>query len=234
MISIIIPVYNQAEKIISTLESIENQDFSDYEVIIINDGSTDSIDEAFTNFIKNSKKQNRYLFINQENKGAPAARNRGFRESSGEYLFFCDADIILKPKALSVLYEALEKNQAAAYAYSSFYWGKKLFRVGEVDAERLKKAPCIHTMSLIRLADFPDGGWDENIKKLQDWDLYLTILLKKFKLGVFVNQALFNVSPGGHISSWLPAFAYKLLPFLPKVKRYKEAVRIIKNKHGLL
>lgn len=233
MISIIIPVYNQADKIVAALESIEKQSFSDYELIIVNDGSTDNLDEVFTNFIRNSKRQNHYLFLNQENKGAPAARNRGFRESSGEYLFFCDADIILKPNALESLYGALEAHKDAAYAYSSFYWGKKFFKVGPVDAERLKQSPCIHTMSLIRLNDFPDGGWDESVKKLQDWDLYLTILLKKSKLGVFVDQALFNVSPGGHISSWLPAFAYKLLPFLPTVKKYKKAVAIIKNKHGL-
>lgn len=233
MISIIIPVYNQADKIVATLESIEKQSFSDYEIIIVNDGSTDNLDEVFTNFIKNSKRQNHYLFINQENKGAPAARNRGFKESSGEYLFFCDADAVLKAEALASLYQALSASQGAAYAYSSFYWGRKLFKVGLVDAEKLKKSPCIHTMSLIHLNDFPDGGWDESIKKLQDWDLYLTILLKKGKLGVFVNQTLFKVSPGGHISSWLPAFTYRLLPFLPLVKEYKKAVAIIKNKHGL-
>ena len=78
MVSIIIPVYNQADKITKTLKSIENQSFRDYEVIVVNDGSNDGVAEVFGSFVKNSKDENNYLFINQENKGAPAARNRGF------------------------------------------------------------------------------------------------------------------------------------------------------------
>lgn len=233
MISIIIPVYNQADKITKTLKSIEKQSFRDYEVIIVNDGSSDGLDEVFGNFIKNSSDKNNYLFINQENKGAPAARNRGFKEANGEFLFFCDADAVLQPDALEILSQVLEANPEAAYAYSSFYWGRKLFRVGKVNGKRLKVAPCIHTMSLIRLRDFPDSGWDEGIKRLQDWDLWLSIFMTKGRLGVFVDKALFTVSPGGTISSWLPSLAYKLLPFLPKVKKYNEALEIVKKKHGI-
>ena len=234
MISIIIPVYNQADKITETLKSIRAQTFRDYEVIIVNDGSNDGLDEVFGNFVKNSKDENNYLFINQENKGAPAARNRGFKEASGEFLFFCDADAVLKPEALEILFKTLLAHPETAYAYSSFYWGKKLFKIGQVDEGRLKSGPCIHTMSLIRLNDFPDGGWDESIKKLQDWDLWLNIFMTKGRLGVFVDKPLFTVSPGGTISSWLPSFAYKLFPFLPKVKKYKAAVKIVKEKHGIL
>ncbi|NCT55145.1 glycosyltransferase family 2 protein [Candidatus Falkowbacteria bacterium] len=234
MVSIIIPVYNQADKITKTLKSIENQSFRDYEVIVVNDGSNDGVAEVFGSFVKNSKDENNYLFINQENKGAPAARNRGFKEARGEFLFFCDADAVLKPEALELLFRALEDNFEAAYAYSSFYWGKKLFKTGLVDEKKLKAGPCIHTMSLVRLRDFPDGGWDESIKKLQDWDLWLSIFMTKGRLGVFVDKVLFTVSPGGTISSWLPSFAYKLFPFLPKVKKYQEALKIIKEKHGIL
>lgn len=233
MISIIIPVYNQAEKITATLKSIEAQTFRDYEVIIVNDGSKDNLDEVFSNFLKTTKLENNYLFLNQENKGAPSARNRGFREASGEYLFFCDADAVLKPDALELLYNTLVANPESAYAYSSFFWGRKLFKVGVVNEEKLKKTPCIHTMALIRLRDFPSTAWDESIKKLQDWDLWLSILKERGRLGVFVNKPLFTVSPGGTISSWLPSFAYKLFPFLPRVKKYKEALRIVKEKHGI-
>lgn len=233
MISIIIPVYNQADKISDTLRSIESQTFRDFEVIIINDGSKDNIDEVVGQFTKNNSSEISYLFINQENKGAPAARNRGFKESSGEFLFFCDADATLVPDALDLMYKALEQNQEAAYAYSSFYWGKKLFKVGNIDAEKLKKAPCIHTMSLVRQRDFPMSGWDESIKKFQDWDLWLTIFKAKGKLGVFINKALFSVSPGGSMSSWLPSFAYKYFPFLPAVKSYNNALTIVKEKHEI-
>jgi hypothetical protein len=104
--------------------------------------------------------------------------------------------------------------------------------VGEFNAEKLKTAPYIHTMGLIRRSDFPAAGWDINIKKLQDWDLWLTMLEQGHE-GLWVNQILFTIAPGGIISSWLPASAYLLFPFLPTVKKYKRAVQIVKHKHGL-
>ncbi|MFA5000255.1 MAG: glycosyltransferase family A protein [Patescibacteria group bacterium] len=232
MISIIIPVYNQAKKLIKTLSSIARQTYTDYEVIIINDGSHDGVEAIFTAYYKKLETNNNYLFLNQENKGAPAARNRGFKEAKGEYLFFCDADAILKPGALEMMLGVLINNPTLSYVYSSFYWGRKLFKVGEFSPEKLKAAPCIHTMSLIRRTDFPTAGWDEKIKKLQDWDLWLT-MLEQGKVGFWIPQALFTVSPGGTISSWLPSFAYKYLPFLPAVKKYQRAVKIVKDKHGL-
>lgn len=233
MISLIIPIYNQADKLEACLKSIEQQSFRAYEVIIVNDGSNDGVEDIFANFIKENKITNNYLFINQLNQGAPAARNRGLKEAGGDYLFFCDADAILKPEALETLLKSLEAKVEAAYSYSSFYWGKKFFKVGPVDEQRLKKAPAIHTMALIRVADFPAQAWDESLKRFQDWDMWLAIYFERNKLGVFVDQALFSVSTGGTISAWLPSFAYKLLPFLPRVKKYQQGIKIIKNKYDL-
>ena len=232
MISIIIPVYNQAEKLIKTLDCINKQSYQDYEVIIINDGSSDNVEAIAAEYLKKLETPDHYLFLNQTNHGAPAARNHGFRESKGDYLLFCDADATLHPQALEYMLAYLESNPSASYAYSSFLWGKKLFKLTNFDPEKLKRQPYIHTMSLIRRADYPVNGWDESIKKFQDWDLWLT-MLEAGKIGVFVPEVLFTVSPGGTISSWLPSFAYKLFPFLPAVKKYKTAMKIIKDKHGL-
>lgn len=232
MISIIIPVYNQADRITKTLDSINKQSYRDYEVIIVNDGSSDNVDNVCAEYLKKIESPNHYLFLNQTNQGAPAARNHGFRESKGEYLLFCDADAVLHPQALEYMLSYLEANKNASYAFSSFLWGKKLFKLTDFDPEKLKRQPYIHTMSLIKRSDYPAGGWDENIKKFQDWDLWLT-MLEAGKVGVFVPQVLFTVAPGGTISSWLPSFAYKLFPFLPAVKKYNGAMKIIKNKHGL-
>lgn len=232
MISIIIPVYNQAEKLAKTLASIGQQTLKDYEVIIVNDGSLDDPESVFISSLKTLDEKNRYLFLNQTNQGAPAARNRGAKEAQGDYLFFCDADAVLHPQALETLLAYLETNPTYSYAYSSFYWGKKLFKLGEFDPEKLRRLPYIHTMSLIRKSDYPVTGWDEGLKKFQDWDLWLT-MLEQGKVGLFVPQVLFTVSPGGTISSWLPSFSYRLLPFLPAVKKYKQALKIVKDKHGL-
>ncbi|MDD3710993.1 MAG: glycosyltransferase family A protein [Patescibacteria group bacterium] len=233
MISIIIPVYNGAKTLVATISSIEKQTWRDFEVIIVNDGSCDETVSVFENFSKSNELINNYHFINQENKGAPSARNRGLEEASGDFLFFCDADAVLKEDALEKMMQTLEANPSASYVYSSFYWGSKLFKLWPFDPERLKKMPYIHTMALIRREDFPSCGWDESIKKLQDWDLWLT-MLEQGHSGVFIDEILFKVKPGGKISSWLPAFAYKTFSFLPKVKKYKQALKIVKEKHNLL
>lgn len=234
MISIIIPVYNQAEKIVKTFESILKQTHKDIEVIVVNDGSKDGVEKIAEKYSQNfSQADIAFKYFHQENKGAPAARNKGWRQSKGEYLFFSDADAILDPNALQILLDGLNKNPEASFAYPSFYWGKKLFKGCEYSAEKLRQTPYIHTMSLIRRADFPATGWDESIKKFQDWDLWLTMSEQGHK-GIFVDQILFSVLPGGTISNWLPSFAYKYFPWLPQVKRYDNAMKVIKEKHRLV
>ena len=233
MISIVIPVYNQADKISRTLDSILNQSYQNFEVLIVNDGSTDDVAAVVAAQKKKFDQRGiRYEFINQANQGAPAARNAGWRLAKGEYLFFCDADAQLRSNCLELLLKGLSDNPRASYAYPSFFWGRKLFKLESFSAERLRQAPFIHTMALIRAQDFPAAGWDESIKKLQDWDLWLTMLAQN-KTGVYVDEILFEISPGGHISNWLPSIAYKILPFLPQVKKYKQAVVRVKSKHGI-
>lgn len=232
MISVIIPLYNGEQTIKDTLISLEKQSFQDFEVIIVNDGSTDNSERIVAEFLKKSGGKRSYFVFNQKNKGAPAARNRGFEKSRGEFLLFCDADAVLVPEALEIMMTELLKSPEASYVYSSFNWGKKLFKLEEFSPERLRKSPYIHSMSLIRRVDFPSSGWDESIRKFQDWDLWLTMLAED-KIGKWIPRVLFTVKPGGTISSWLPAFAYKLLPFLKTVKNYKQAMFIIKEKHNL-
>lgn len=232
MISVIIPLYNRSKTIVSTLESLANQTHQDFEVIIVNDGSTDNSEALVAAYLKKHEGERSYLFINQHNQGAPAARNNGFKRSRGDLILFCDADAILLPEALAVMSAALTLNPGASYAYSSFNWGKKLFKLDEFNPEKLKKMPYIHSMSLIRRSDFPSQGWDITIKKFQDWDLWLT-MLEQGKIGVWIPRVLFKVIPGGTISSWLPSFSYRFLPFLPAVRKYKQAMAVIKAKHGL-
>lgn len=230
MISIIIPIYNQADKLFECLESILKQTYKDYEVIVINDGSTDSLKDIIYKF--SAKFNNGFIFLEQDNKGAPSARNLGFRKSRGDYLFFCDADAIIYSEALKIMFNKLQENIDASYVYSSFLWGNKIFKLWPFSEEKLRNMPYIHTMSLIRKEHFPKNGWDESLKKLQDWDLWLT-MLKDGHIGVWIDKVLFKIKTGGVISSWLPSFIYKFFPFLPIVKKYNKAVEIIKKKHDL-
>ncbi|MBU2456405.1 glycosyltransferase family 2 protein, partial [Patescibacteria group bacterium] len=237
MISIIIPIYNQADKLPKCLDSILNQTYKNYEVIIVNDGSTDNVNEVIKKFndvgSRTPDTPDILYALRVMRKGAPSARNYGFKKSQGNYILFCDADIILKPTALKIMLKTLNKHQEASYVYSSFLWGWKLFKVGEFNPEKLKTGPCIHTTALIRKEHFPKFGWDESIKKLQDWDLWLT-MLEQNHIGYWIDQVLFTAQPGGTISNWLPSFVYRLFPFLPSVKKYKKAVKIIKEKHTIL
>jgi glycosyltransferase involved in cell wall biosynthesis len=232
MISIIIPVYNMIDKIGECLDSIFKQTYQNFEIIMVDDGSVDGFEDKIGPILdKFSYSQSVKIFY-QINSGAPSARNKGWKESTGEFLFFCDADAVLKPETLASLLEALSNHPGASYAYPSFCWGRKLFKIGNFSKEKLKSGPCVHTMSLIRREDFPHDGWDESIKKLQDWDLYLK-MLESNHTGVWVDKILFTIKPGGTISSWLPSFIYKLMPWLPSVKKYNRAVEVVKSKHKI-
>lgn len=105
MISVIIPLYNKVHTIINTLNSVLNQTYTDFEVIIVNDGSKDnSVKVINQNFI-----DKRIKIINQENAGVSAARNRGILESRGEWISFLDGDDEWLPNYLEEVNNAIKK-----------------------------------------------------------------------------------------------------------------------------
>ncbi len=93
-ISVIIPCYNHAATIGRTLDGLLSQTYPDVEIVVVDDGSTDDLDRALAPY------RGKFRLVRQENRGGPAARNRGFRESSGELVLFSDADIVWRPVAL--------------------------------------------------------------------------------------------------------------------------------------
>jgi glycosyltransferase involved in cell wall biosynthesis len=230
-ISVIIPCYNHAETIERCLASVFAQTHRDLEVIVVDDGSTDASADLLKRFA------GRISVISQENRGGPAARNRGLAASTAPLVMFCDADVILRPDALAKMAEALATRPEASYAYASFKFGWKTFRSWDFDAARLKRMNFIHTTSLIRREHFP--GFDESLKRFQDWDVWLTMLAAG-RIGTRIPSVLFRVIPRRKegISSWAPSFLYRLpwkrLGFTPKIiGRYEDAAAIIVKKHGL-
>ena len=101
-VSVIVPVYNSCEYIGSTLDSIINQDFSSFELIVIDDGSTDNSLEIIKE--KLLKSTISYEIIHQENAGVSHARNVGIEKATGEYLVFVDSDDYITGNHLSELY----------------------------------------------------------------------------------------------------------------------------------
>lgn len=228
LISIIIPVYNHTEHLPEVLLSLQKQTFSHIEIIVVDDGSDNPIARVESPLP--------IVWLRQEHQGAPAARNFGFRYSKGNFVLFLDADVICAPDMIEKLYLALEKNTEASYAYCDYYYGVKRMVPGVFDEVRLKKNNYIPTMSLIRRTDF--CGFDESLKRFQDWDLWLT-MLKQNKTGLYVPGFLWRAFPSkSGMSSWLPSFAYRFpfryLPFFSmRVKSYESAKRIVEQKHGL-
>jgi len=121
LVSIIIPMYNAQEWIVGLLHSILNQSYQNIEVILVNDGSTDSSLELVTKFSKDYG-ENRIRIVNQENSGVSASRNEGVRNSTGELLAFVDSDDIwLEEKIERQVNEMTNSNLAAsACSYGIF------------------------------------------------------------------------------------------------------------------
>ena len=231
MISIIVPIYNQPKKLQACLASIEAQTYQNYEIILINDRSTSRLASVINPFMtRMGLKMN--VFNNQVNHGAPYSRNKGFRHAKGEYLLFCDADIIMDIKMLEKMHAALANNSDTDFVYCNHKFGWKKFRFWNFDVKKLRVAPYIHSTSLMCKSAYPDEGWDESLNRLQDWDFWLRVV-ENGRKGIWLDEYLFTIQSGGTMSTWLPKLAYKLLPFTPKVTKYKEAVRIIKEKHSI-
>ena len=89
LVSVIIPCFNAEKTIIRTLKSIDMQTINDYQVIIIDDGSTDNSEHVILKYIQN---KNNFVYIKQKNSGVSTARNKGITEAQGKYISFLDAD----------------------------------------------------------------------------------------------------------------------------------------------
>lgn len=228
-VSIIIPVFEHQQELEACLVSLTKQTFQDFEVIVVDDGTRPPIKLSCVMCHVSVK------LIRQENAGAPVARNRGLKEAGGEYLLFSDADIVWQPQALAKMVHVLETQPNISYVYAAFNWGRKLFKALPFDLAKLKQMNYVHASALIRRADFPATGWDEKIKKFQDWDLWLT-MAKTGHTGQAITEVLMDIKPGGHYSSWLPAFVYKIPGarfFNKNVRKYEDAKKIIYQKHHL-
>lgn len=106
-ISVIVPVYNAEDTIIETLDSIRNQTFTDFEVIIINDGSTDNSQILLKDYISSDQ---RFQLITQNNVGVSAARNTGLDNVRGEWVCFIDSDDLIGVDYLDNLYRYSSNN----------------------------------------------------------------------------------------------------------------------------
>jgi len=171
-VSVIVPLYNKAPYIKKTLDSIAAQTYTDYECIIINDGSTDQSAQVVRDWLEVRGKSEdvrigtypRFWMINQPNGGVSAARNRGISESESEFVAFLDADDWWEPTFLEEVVKLADEYPDAGI-WASNYWyykpGKTHVAVKDEDIEdcRLQIADCatayINYPKLYRKGEMP-------------------------------------------------------------------------------
>lgn len=200
-ISVVIPVYNGEETIKETIESVLSQTFSDFELIVIDDGSQDSTLEKLSTI-----QDSRFKIFSYPNGGVSTSRNRGISQASSDYISFIDADDLWTPDKLEAQYKALQENPQAAVAYSwtdhidesgeFFRQGPHFNLTGDIYAKLLLvdfvgsgSNPLIRKQALIEV-----GGFDESLTPAADWDMWLRLAACYEFVVVPAVQILYRVS----------------------------------------
>jgi glycosyltransferase involved in cell wall biosynthesis len=201
LISVIIPVFNGEKTIKETIESVLNQTFSDLELIVVDDGSSDS-----TLNILSRVPDPRLKVFSYANAGVSVSRNRGFSHACGEYISFLDADDLWTPDKLEAQLQALAANPLAAVAYSWVDYidsTGKFFRSGNhITAngniyERLLIDNLLENGSnpLIRRQALAEtGSFNQKMSPAEDWDMWLRLSVRHHFVAVPKPQVLYRMS----------------------------------------
>lgn len=191
LVSVVIPTYNFGHLLPYALDSLLAQTYTNWECIIIDDGSKDNTEHVVAQYLQQDA---RFKYIKQTNSGPGQARNRGINEASGEYLQFLDADDLLGPDKLAFQVAAL-----AQYPHTDIVYGPTLHftttkanpgAVGELYADKFKRPEISGSgnelvKTFLQTTFFPScsiikrslvhalGGLDAALIQSEDWDLYL-------------------------------------------------------------
>jgi glycosyltransferase involved in cell wall biosynthesis len=182
LVSVVIPCHNQAHFLGEAIESVLAQTYPHFEVVVVDDGSTDNTQEVASRYPG-------VRCIRQENRGLAGARNEGIRRSRGSHLVFLDADDRLLPNALEVGLRHLKERPECAFVAGRYRYiafdGSPLptppTPVGEDHHEALLCTRCISTPAAVmyqRLMLEFVGGFDTSASPSADYDLYLRVARK--------------------------------------------------------
>ena len=188
-VSVIIPTYNRASMLNEAIQSVLDQTYSDYEIVVVDDGSTDNTRNVVNKF---SDKRVRYVF--QENRGRSNARNHGISLAQGRYIAFLDSDDLFLPHKLERQVIALNENAEFGMVYSSAICtdeqGKEMGCMYKATASGwiyskvafyvpltiILPTVMLRTEVLSQL-----GGFDENMERFEDTDMWRRVA-RKFKI----------------------------------------------------
>jgi len=190
--SVIIPTYNRADVLPPAIDSILAQTHTDFEIIIVDDGSTDNTRDVLEPYLAKPNIQ----YIYQENQKQAAARNNGVLRSRGEYVGFLDSDDLWYPEKLDLQVKALDEHPEVGMVFSNqmmftddsdegrVRYPRGVLKSGDIFKDLLqRKFYCSLQTVLVRRSVFDDVGLtDESLKNsLEDWELTLRIA-RKYKV----------------------------------------------------
>ena len=188
-IGVVITTHNYGHYLAACLESVLSQTLLPCQVVVVDDASEDNAADVAASFSD-------VAYCRVDFRNGNRARNFGFLKVSTPYVAFFDADNVMMPRFLEVLYEALQAVPHATYAYGD----RIVFADGELqrgerevsgpfDVRRLRAGNYIDLAALIRSDKFP--GFDPAVRRYQDWDLWLNIALKQGGIGQYMPEPLF-------------------------------------------
>ena len=181
MVSVIMPAYNSAAFIAESIQSVIQQTYSNWELIIVDDASTDTTRKIIASHSISEPRIR--SFYNSSNRGTHYSRNKAIEAAQGEFISFLDADDLWKPEKLEKQLKVLSKENVAA-CFSSYDLisenGKPLNRKIEalpvVTYDRLLKANYIGNLTGIYNANLLGKIYCPDIRKRQDWALWLKVI----------------------------------------------------------
>jgi|SRR5690606_26717867 len=177
-ISVIVPCYNQAQFLDEALQSVFNQTETDWECIIVNDGSTDESKSIAENW---AKKDKRFKCFNQNNSGLCSARNFGIKKAQGEFILPLDADDKLGKDYLKLGLDAFENDNGLRVVYSlaeKFGEETGLWKLPDFNLYNLSRMNMIFCSAIFRKSDWEQvNGYDNNmIYGWEDWEFWIALL----------------------------------------------------------
>jgi glycosyltransferase involved in cell wall biosynthesis len=175
-VSVVIPCYNHGDFLLETLDSVKAQTFKDYEIIVVNDGSTD----ISTISLLQNLNRDKVRVIHTRNNGVSSARNRGIKEAQGDYILPLDADDKIGADYLSLAVKTLEENQGVAIVYCErvlFGEYEGMYSLPDYDPRALLIDNCIYPAALYRKTDWKAvGGYSEKmVYGWEDWDFWISL-----------------------------------------------------------
>jgi glycosyltransferase involved in cell wall biosynthesis len=226
-VSVIIPAYNTAPYIAETLASVFAQTVSDYEVIVINDGSPDTpeLERAIAPF------RSRIRYIVQENRGLSAARNAGIAVARGELIALLDSDDIWEPEYLAHQLHALREGDFAVVYANATTFGEsrragRLFMdlhpsSGEVTFESLVSQKCNVMVSVLARRDVlvAAGLFDESLRSCEDFDMWLRVVQGGWRIGYHRRSLMANRIRGSSLSANSVSMCQHIVRVLDKTVR---------------